>query len=386
MRMGNALGFLSSWNRALVLAFIAWALVAAGGCTGSSSKPADGKSAADTSGGKRIIMLINSDVPFWDTVFAGMKDAQRDLKLGDAGYHVEIDKNDGSIRGQLEKLVQYAQQTDIAAVAISPLDSKSVPLANALRKLRKNGVTVITIDSDMDRGEARDSRFAYLGTDNVAGGRELGKAALGLRPQGGKYAAFVGIPSAANAEERMRGFDETVGGKIERVDYLFDDTDRTKMLKNVRDAIEKHPELDMLVGIWSYNADGIAKTVRQKGIRDKVAVVCFDAEEPAIRDMGDGSIDVLVVQNPYQMGYDGVRLMKAVIDGDDAAISALLPKWDGTKKDFSAADGDLFPTELRVVVPDEKSPLKKEMFDASTKFFTLPEFKKWLEERKLTNS
>ncbi len=383
MRFGSAVRVLGCVSLLVCSA----AILLTAGCNSGSNPAADAKSGAAKSGSaKRIIMLINGDVPFWDTMFAGMKDAQRDLKLGDAGYKVEMDKNDGSTRGQLDKLVQYGNQTDIAAVAISPLDAKSTQLANALRNLRKQGVAVLTIDSDMDRETARDSRFAYMGTDNVAGGRELGKAALGLRPQGAKYAAFVGIPSAANAEERMRGFDEVAGEKIKRVDYLSDDTDRSKLLKNVRDALDQHPEIDMLVGIWSYNADGIAKTVRQRGIRDKVAVVCFDAEEPAIADMQDGLIDVLVVQNPYEMGYDGVRLMKAILEKDNAAIHELLPKWDGEKKEFTAPDGDLFPTELRVVVPDEKSPLKKEMFEPSTKFFTLPEFKKWLEDRKLTNS
>jgi ribose transport system substrate-binding protein len=383
MRRRSRIAIIDSLSTAVLLA----AMLSISGCSGGANPAGGAKSDAAGSGSaKRIIMLINGDVPFWDTMFAGMKDAQRDLKLGDAGYKVEMDKNDGTTRGQLDKLTQYANQTDVAAVAISPLDAKSTQLANALRKLRKQGIAVLTIDSDMDRETARDSRFAYMGTDNVAGGRELGKAALGLRPGGAKYAAFVGIPSAANAEERMRGFDEVGGSKLQRLDYLADDTDRSKVLKNVLDTLDKHPDVDMLVGIWSYNADGIAKTVRQKGIRDKVAVVCFDAEEPAIRDMQEGLIDVLVVQNPYEMGYDGVRLMKALLENDNATIHELLPKWNVEKKEFDAVDGDVFPTELRVVVPDDRSPLKKEMFEASTKFFTLPEFKQWLDERKLTNS
>ena len=58
---------------------------------------------------------------------------------------------------------------------------------------QKSGIKVIAIDSDVDRKTSRGARFAYLGTDNVLGGQELGKAAAGIRPEGGKYATFVGL-------------------------------------------------------------------------------------------------------------------------------------------------------------------------------------------------
>jgi ribose transport system substrate-binding protein len=369
-------------KRILTLVGVLALSVVVGGCSRQT------QTASSNSGGKRIIMLINSDDPFWDTVFAGMKDAAKEMKLSDAGFRVELDKNDGSPKGQIDKLTQYAIQTDVAAVAISPTVASSTQIADAMRKLRELGIKVICIDSDMDRSRARDTRFAYLGTDNVIGGQELGKAAHALRPNGGKYAAFVGIPSAENATNRIKGFDEGAGPDFKRIEYLSDDTDRTVAQKNVRDALDRHPEIDTLVGIWSYNAHPIAETVRQRQIRDKLKVVVFDAAESAINDMTEGSIDAMVVQNPYQMGHVGVELMKALIDDDQAAIHKLLPAWDPEKKSFRNAEGndDIISTELRVVVPDDKSPVKKELFKPETKFFTLPEFKKWLDERKLTNS
>ena len=209
------------------------AMLAMTAMVGGCSRPSESTAKP---GGKRIIMLINSDDPFWDTVFAGMKDAAKEMKLGDAGYRVELDKNDGSPKGQIDKLTQYANQTDVAAVAISPTVANSTQIADAMRKLRELGIKVICIDSDMDRATARDTRFAYLGTDNVIGGEELGKAAHALRPNGGKYAAFVGIPSAENATNRIKGFDAGAGSDTKRIEYLSDDTDRTVAQKCARRA------------------------------------------------------------------------------------------------------------------------------------------------------
>ena len=200
---------------------------------------------------KRVILLTNGDDPFWDAMRSGMEDAEKDLKLGEANLKAELDKNDNTPKGQVDKLKQYAGQTDIAGVAISVTDAKNVAIADAMRDLQKQGVTVITVDSDVDRGAARDARFAYLGTDNVTGGKELGKTAKGLRPDGGKYVCFVGLKSAANAEERVDGFAQGAGNNFKQLEYLGDDMDLTVAQKNVRDALDRHPEADTLVGIWA---------------------------------------------------------------------------------------------------------------------------------------
>jgi ribose transport system substrate-binding protein len=343
-----------------------------------------GSQSGDTT--RRIILLTNGDDPFWDAMRDGMNKAASDLDLAKANLKVVVDKNNASEKGQVDKLKQYANQTDVAAVAISVIDADNIAIAGAMKALREKGVKVITIDSDVNREKHRDARFAYLGTNNVIGGQELGKAALGLQPKGGKYATFVGKKSAANAVERIRGFAEGAGGTFESLDSLEDGINDSKAQENVRIALNNHAEIDMLVGIWAYNADAIVQIVSKRGVRDKTKIVVFDAAEKAIRHMGDGNVDAMVVQNPYQMGYLGVKLMKAMLDGDDATISELYPSWNPTTESFAEPDGDVYTTELRVVVPDQSSPLTPSMFRDSTKFFYLDDFKQWLAERGLKGS
>lgn len=331
-------------------------------------------------------MLTNGDDPFWDAMRAGMQDADRDLKLAEVGLRAELDKNDGTAKGQVDKLKQYAGQNDIAAVAISVTDSHNVALHDAMRALRSRGIKVITIDSDVDRKKAGDTRFAYLGTDNVIGGHVLGMTAKGLRPKGGKYAAFVGIKTTANAQERTDGFAEEVGDSFERLDYLGDEMDLSTAQKNVRDALDRHADLNTLVGIWAYNAHAIAQTVKDRGIRDKVTIVCFDAAPKTIGHMEDGLIDALVVQNPYQMGYQGTKLMQALVEDDHDTLSQMFPEYEPDEHSFRKPDGNIIITGLKVVVPDKDKRLTKEMFAGQAEFLTLSEFKDWLKKYKLTGS
>ena len=355
------------------------------GCSsGKSEKDKDGGKGG--SGKKRIILLTNGDDPFWDTMRNGMNKAAEDLKLSEAGLTVALDKGDGSPGAQINKLNQYATQPDIAAVAISSVGADNNAIAQAMKDLRAKGVKVITVDSDMDHDKYRDTRFAYLGTDNIIGGQELGKTAKGLRSGGGNYVAFVGIKETANAQQRTDGFQQGAGDAFKRLDYLGDGMDRNKAQENVKTALNNHSDINVLVGIWAYNAHAIVQVVEQRKLQDKIKVVVFDAAPQALADMEEGKIDAMVVQNPYQMGYEGTKLMKALIEDDKKTIQELYPDYDPETGKFKSKDGDIRTTELRVVVPNEDSPLKPEMFDKDTKFFTYPKFKDWLSARKLEGS
>jgi ribose transport system substrate-binding protein len=183
-------------------------LLAGGLLMGCNNSPDGGGTGTGRNGGaKRIVFLTNGDDPFWDACRAGMDKAAEDLKIETVGLSHNMDKgSEFKVELQVSKLEQYATQSDVAAVAISPVDAGNRATAKALKALRDQGVKVICVDSDMDREKYRDSRFAYLGTDNRIGGEELGKAVLGVRPEGGTYATFVGVKTVANAIARIGGF------------------------------------------------------------------------------------------------------------------------------------------------------------------------------------
>ncbi len=148
----------------------------------------------------------------------------------------------------------------------------------------------------------------------------------------------------------------------------------------MRNAIQNHAaDLTTLVGIWSYTAPAIVDVVQEKDKRKEWTIVAFDAEPVAITQMADGMIDAMVVQNPYQMGYQGVRLLKALNEKDQKTIADMLPQ-------HGKPDGDVYDTGLKIVVPNSQSPLTRGMFNAKTEFLTLDTFKQWLTRYSLQGS
>lgn len=359
--------------------------VAAFGC-GAANDPAPSGAggtapvaAPSTGEAKRIIILTNGNAPFWDAAVAGAKDAEKELNCAAVHLSVTVDRGDFAAETQINKLRQYGNATDVVGVGISVTDANNEAIVDEMKKLQAAGIKVVTIDSDVDRSKNSDARFAYLGTDNSQAGRQLGKASKGLI-ESANYAAFVGLKGAANAQERVGGFQEAAGESFKQLDYLGDAPEGAdKARSNVRDALDRNKDLNLLVGIWSYNTPAIIDIVGQLKLRDKVKIVGFDADPPAIDGMKAGMVDAMVVQNPYQMGYQGVRILKALAEKDDGTIKEMFPK-------HGEAGGDIFDTGLKVVVPDEGSPLKAELFDANTQFLKLGEFKAWLDKYNLTGS
>ena len=136
-----------------------------------------------------------------------------------------------------------------------------------------------------------------------------------------------------------------------------------------------------LVGIWAYNAPAIAEVVQERGIRDKVAIVTFDAQAAALEHMAGGRIDAMVAQNPFDMGVQTVRLLLAMHAGDEATIAAMFPKGD-------SPDGDIYTTGLRLIVPDGSELLGPSDVpaDGSVEFMPLSKFREWLGRYGLSSS
>ena len=330
--------------------------------------------------GKRIIILTNGTSPFWDAAKIGAQEAARDFDTAGAGLRVDVHTNDFSDKGQIDALRSYQGMTDIAGVGISVTNSGNSSIADELRKLAKQGVKIIAIDSDVDVKKDRDSRVAYLGTNNVYGGEELGKAVKGLKPAGGKFSTFVGNKGAANAIERIAGFVAGVGDKFTQKESLGDGGDRSVARKNVRDSLDRNADLDILVGIWSYNGPAIVDIIKGLKRRDEFTIVTFDAEPGAVMEMKNGMIDAMAVQNPYAMGYEGVRMLKALITEDETALSEMRKRLNRTE------EKDLFDTGLKIIIPDEGSPLADVQFGDNTQKMTLSKFTEWLKSKGLEGS
>ena len=165
---------------------------------------------------------------------------------------------------------------------------------------------VITQDSDAPNSD----RTVYIGTDNVAAGRQAGELVKEALPNGGKIMVFVGKSDARNAKERYDGLKEALNGsKVEIIDIRTDDTDRARAKSNAADTLVSHSDVAAMVGLWSYNGPAILNAIKDANKVGQVKIICFDEEDETLAGIKDGAIFATVVQQPFEFGYQSVILM-----------------------------------------------------------------------------
>ena len=146
---------------------------------------------------------------------------------------------------------------------------------------------------------------------------------LKAMPDGGKCIGFVGLPGADNARERINGVKETLkGSKVELIDVRADEIDPTRAKRNVEDALAANPNISCLVGFYSYNTPRIYEVLKEEGKLGQIKIIGFDEDPIVLGGVKEGSIVGTVVQQPFEWGYQGMKLMAKVVEGDKSGVPA----------------------------------------------------------------
>ncbi len=298
-------------RRLIGLAFTAvTALAMLPGCNGEEGGNADGSGGDDGGEKTRLAFITNNSSDFWTIARAGVEKAE--AELGD----VEVDfilPPEGTAATQ-QRLVDDLLARGVDGVAISPVNA-----ANQTAMLNSIAEQALLVTHDSDAPES--DRTFYVGTDNVAAGREVGELLKKALPEGGTVMLFVGMADASNARERERGIREAIEGtNITIIDTRTDDTDRGRARSNAADTLVNYPDIGALVGLWSYNTPAILSAVRDGGKAGQVKIIGFDEEAGTLEGVRSGDIMATVVQQPYEFGYQAIKRMKAYIDGDKSGI------------------------------------------------------------------
>ena len=272
-----------------------------------------GNSTGNTAGRNfKLAFVTNNASDYWTIARKGVEKA--DAELNDVTVDFRL-PGEGTAAEQ-KRIIDDLISTGIAGIAISPVDpDNQTQLINDTAKK----ALVITQDSDAPKSD----RALYIGTDNVAAGRQAGELVKEALPNGGKIMVFVGKSDARNAAERFQGLKEALqGSKVEILDIRTDDTDRARAKSNAADTLVKYPDIAGLVGLWSYNGPAILNAVKDAGKVGQVKIVCFDEEDETLAGVKDGSIFATVVQQPFEFGYQSVKLMAQILGGDKSVIPA----------------------------------------------------------------
>jgi len=259
-----------------------------------------------------LAFLTNNASDFWTIARAGCDQAQKEVPNIKVEFKIPAD----GTAAEQTRIFDDLLVKGVNGIALSPVDP-----ANQTAMIDKGAAKALIVTQDSDAPKSQ--RSFYVGTDNVAAGRQAGELIKKAVPNGGSIMLFVGKRDAQNAKERIQGVEETLKGtNIKILDVRTDDTDRVRAKQNVADTLVKNPDIACLVGLWSYNGPAILNAVKDANKIGKVKIVTFDEENDTLQGVKDGAIEATVVQNPYEFGRQAVTLMAKKLRNENPNIPA----------------------------------------------------------------
>ncbi len=247
---------------------------------------------------------------FWQSVHEGAKKAGEEagVKIFWNGPKLETDREE-----QIQIIEDFLIKK-VSGVVLAPLDSKA--LVPSVEKMYENEIPCVIIDSGIETDEI----VSFAATDNYKGGVLAAKRMGEILNGKGKVIVVRYVPNSDSTTQRENGFIDTIEKEfpeIEIVDEQYGMGTVETALQATEDMLTKNTELDGLYACNASTAVGAMQALQSQGRTDNVKMVGFDAEDALVNGLKSGVIDSLVVQNPYKMGYEGVKAVLAKLDGKD---------------------------------------------------------------------
>jgi ribose transport system substrate-binding protein len=261
---------------------------------------------------KTLAFVVNVSADFWTIARRGIEKANREHPQ----FNMEMIVPGQASAAEQRRIVDELLARKVAGIAISAINP-----GNSTEMLNRAASQAVLFTTDSDAPNS--NRVVYIGTDNVAAGREAGAQMKKALPNGGKAMLFVGTMDADNARERVQGIRESLSGSnINIVDIRTDESDIARAKRNVEDVLARYADIDLLVGLWAYNTPQIYQAVKGAGRENRVKIVGFDEDALTLRGVADGTIHSTVVQQPFEFGYQSMVGMVKYLNNDRSFIPA----------------------------------------------------------------
>lgn len=282
---------------------------------------------------RRIIGVIPKATShlFFLSVHAGAEQAAHDL-------HVDIlwngPQNETDYARQIE-IVDSMITRQVAALAISATDERALvaPLERAIRA----GIPVTIFDSAADI----DNYVSFIATDNYAAGCTAARTLASFIGNRGAVAMVMQKPGGTSTVLRERGFDATIAKEFPNIQIVarqFGMADPARSRAAAEDILTAHPSLAGLFASSEAASLGSIQAIRNRGLSGKLKLVTFDFSKTHVEALRDGTINAMLVQNPFRLGFEAVKSLCDKLNGRTPPKRVELPARVILKADLDQPD------------------------------------------------
>ena len=135
-------------------------------------------------------------------------------------------------------------------------------------------------------------------------------------------------PGGTSTVLRERGFEETLAKEFPRVRIAarqFGMADPARSRAAAENILTAHPDLAGLFASSEAASLGAIHAIRSRHLAGKIRLITFDSSSEHLAALKEGTIDVMLVQDPYRLGYEAVKSLAMKLAGQTPARRLDLP-------------------------------------------------------------
>jgi ribose transport system substrate-binding protein len=249
---------------------------------------------------KKVALILKMQQgDYGDIIKMGAEAAAKEFNVA---LSVSAPVDEGNITSQVD-LINKSIREGTDAIVLAANDYKAV--ADAVNRAVSQGIAVIAIDSEIDSSKVR----SFIGINNYEAGRKAGKKLAELTGEQGRIAVMSFVKSAPNAEQREQGLLEELRKypKLQIVDQAYCNSDLKLCGELTEKVIKERGPVDGIVALNDVSSLGVSNNLVNMGLDGKVKLVAFDSTSEELGLLQDGVIHATIIQNPFSMGYLGVK-------------------------------------------------------------------------------
>lgn len=274
------------------------------GCGGGDDDSGDAKNTITVA-----VIPMGTTHEYWKTIHAGAVKASRELGV-EIRWKGPLKEDD---REEQIQIVEDFISAGVSAIVLAPLDNRA--LIRPVMEAKNRGIPTIVIDSAL--GE--DVHESFVSTDNYKGGVMGAEYLGGLMRGRGKLILVRVNEGSASSTNRETGFLDTIRSKFPDIEILSDNqyagiTTETAY-RTCENLLNRFGDVDAIFTPNESTTFGCLRALQDRGIAKDVLFVGFDSSAKLIEAMENGELNGLVVQNPFSMGYNGVKIAVTCLRG-----------------------------------------------------------------------
>ncbi len=261
-----------------------------------------GRSAKKTDRLTIAVIPMGTTHEFWKSIHAGAETAAREIGGVDIIWKGPLKEDD---RDEQLRIIEDFTASRVSALVFSPMDDRT--FVRPVMEAKNAGIPTILVNSRLQG----DAPVSFVATDNYKGG-ELGAGHMG-KITGGKGKLIIVRLSEADVTtmERVRGFEDAVKRDFPGLEIISDNqyagVTTESAFRTGENLLNRFPETTAVFTPNESSTFGFLRVMQDRGLAGKVAFVGFDSSEKLIEALAKREIHGLVIQNPFRMGYLGVK-------------------------------------------------------------------------------